>query len=117
MRRHRDDGKLLQSWIAAQQFGRGEPIHFRHLQVHEHHIERRKLIAGGKDFNGFPTVVRHRHYRPGTLQQFGRDLLIHLVIFDQQDANSRRVMLRDISFARAMIFQSSDAEQIHECVI
>ena len=98
MRGHGNDREFLQTRIPPQQLGCREPVHLRHLQIHEYDVERRSLIAFGQDFHRFSAMVGNGYDRAGALQQFSRNLLVHLVVFYQQNPDSGGVMHRRSSF-------------------
>ena len=85
------------------------------MQVHEHHIERRSLVACCQDLHRFGTIVGNGYDRSGALQQFRRNLLVHLVVFDQQNPDPQGVMHMGVVFLRAgtVALESGNAEQVH----
>ena len=68
MRGHRDDREILQPRIAAQDLRSSKSVHFGHLQVHEDHIERWRLIALGENFDSFTSMIGNRYDRSDTLE-------------------------------------------------
>ena len=66
-------------------------------------------VSFGQDFHGFAAMVGHGHDGSGALQQFRRDLLVHLVVFDQQDADSRGIMHSGVVFPSRERWSSSPA--------
>ena len=74
-------------------------VHFRHLQVHQNDVEWRRLRSFPKDFHGDSAVTRNRDDGPRTFQQLGGDLLVHLVVFHQQDADTAGVVLVGLALA------------------
>ena len=88
----------LEARITTQQPSRCEPIHLGHLQVHENYIELRGLVSSCQYLYCFTAVVGHGDDRSGGLEQLSRDLLVHLVVFDDQDADSRGIMQVASSF-------------------
>ena len=68
-----------------------------------------------QDFHRFAAVIGDRHNGSGALEQFGSDLLIHFVVFDQQNANAAGIVRRCILFrqTRAVVFIALTAEQIY----
>ena len=63
-------------------------------------------------------MVGHGHDCSGALQQFPRNLLVHLVVFDQQDTDSRGIM-HDVVFpdTGTVVVYSRNAEQVHQSVV
>jgi hypothetical protein len=63
---HGNDGKIMEPGIGANQPGRGQAIHHRHLNVHQHEIEwlRQNLIDGvaAVDCNGCPNAKIAEHW-------------------------------------------------------
>ena len=53
---------------------------------------RRGLVPCSQDLHGFTAMVGHGYDCSGALQQFRRNLLVHLVVFHQQDPDSRGIM-------------------------
>ena len=53
------------------------------------------------------------------IQQLGGDLLVQLVVFDEQDADTAGVVRRGLALAllRALGFLGADAKQLHHDVI
>ena len=66
--RHSDDGELLQMGLSAHQSCRGKAVHFRHLHIHEHHVEGWRLISFGEGSNGFTAVRSESNLCALTLQ-------------------------------------------------
>ena len=89
VRGHRQDRKVIEPGIGSQQPGRRVAVHLRHLQVHQDDVE----VGGGcGPFWSSSTACRpcggNRDCGSLAFQQFLRDLLVHFVVFDQQDANA-----------------------------
>ena len=58
-------------------------------------------------------MVGDSHDSSSALQQFGRDLLIYLIIFDQQHADPGRIMRDGISLRRtSLLLAGRDTKQI-----
>ena len=111
--RHRDDRNLLEPWIAAEQLGSGDAIHFRHLQIHEHNVKANQLFALRQNFHRLSAMTSEGDDRTSALQDFGRDLLIYLIIFDQQHADPGRIMRDGISLRRtSLLLAGRDTKQI-----
>src|SRR5438270_10202458 len=89
---HRDDRDLLSPGIAAQKFSSGDAVHLGHLQIHENDIKWSRLCTLRQDLHGFSPMISEGDDRARTLQKFGRDLLVYLIIFDQQNANPAGIM-------------------------
>ena len=77
-------GMRGEACLPAQQGGRFKSVHDRHLHVHQHHVERR----GFGHADGNLAVVCNFDYQAGINQYFGRDLLVDLVVFGQQNARA-----------------------------
>jgi len=82
---HGDDGQCLEASVGSEPGGRLVAVHFRHLEIHQHQVERGWLRSAGQDLNGFASVVRYLHRGPLTFKQLGSDLLVDLVILGQKD--------------------------------
>ncbi len=94
VRRHGDDREVLESRVRAQQPGRRVAVHLGHLQVHQDDVERRRLRAlAAASSPPSPPWLAIVTTAPGALQQFGGHLLVHLVVFHQQDPDPARVVL------------------------
>ena len=119
VRRHRNDRQTLEARLCPNKLSSRVTIHLGHLQVHQHKIERRRLITLRQDFYRFATMVSDCDDSSGALQQFRRNLLVHLVAFDQQDPDSCGVVHVAVVFlrARTVLLEPSDTEQVHQGVV
>ena len=68
--------------------GRLVAIHLRHLQIHQHHVEWRRLRAVGQNLHRLASVVGDRHRSARAFQQFDGDLLVDLVVLGEKDARA-----------------------------
>ncbi len=64
-------------------------------------------------------MVGHSYDCTGALQQFCRNLLVHLVVFNQQDTDSRGIMHGGVVLPRTgtVVVKPRNAEQIHQRVV
>src|SRR5690242_14291707 len=92
MSSHRDDWNLLAPGIVAQEFSRGDAVHHGHLQIHENDIKWRRLFFLRQDLHRLSAMVSEGDACTSALQKFGSNLLVYLIIFDQQNANTRGIM-------------------------
>ena len=79
---HRDNGQRQLLQVLADAGGRGIAVHHRHLQVHQHDVERR--IGRRHRLNREQAVVGQLHLRAFVLKQFTRHLLVVGVVFHHQ---------------------------------
>jgi hypothetical protein len=82
IRGHRENWKRCELSLAADGFGGLVTVHHRHLNVHQHAIER----FGGDLIYRFATILCDRNADPGIAQQLTGELLVDLVVFNQQHA-------------------------------
>ena len=61
-----------------------EPVHSRHLHVHQHQVESLR----GHGLGRFRAVVRNDHGVPALLKNAHRHALIHDIVFGEQDESS-----------------------------
>ncbi len=79
---HRQDRNVLPDvFPLAQLPGGGQPIHHRHLHVHQDQV----VGSLGRHIQCDGTIAGHAHFGAHRLQQLQRHLLIELVVFRQQD--------------------------------
>ncbi len=83
MSRHRDDRDAFAGtgFLLANASGRLDPVHHRHLQVHQDQVERFCLNPSHSD----RTVIGNDHLVTPTVQQPDGQFLIGQSVFDQQD--------------------------------
>ena len=82
---HGDDRELGIAGVRSDEPGGFIAIHNRHLNIHQHQIVPR---AAADHRHGLLTVDGYIHHRTGVFQKFDRQVLIHFVIFHQQDAGA-----------------------------
>ena len=119
MRGHSDDRKVREMRMGPKQFGCGDAIHHRHLNVHQDHVKRRRLAVLGEELDRLAAVIGNGDDGAGALQEFSRDLLVHFVVFDQQDADSGGVMFAGFVFPGAcrLIIGFSHTKKIDQGVV
>ena len=86
--RHGNDRKARESRVRSDVLCRLVAIHLRHLQVHQHHVVRRRHGLAQHLADRLHAVVRHRHRGTHALQQLHGDLLVNLVVFGEQNAQA-----------------------------
>ena len=81
--RHSDDRQVSAGASFRGPDGSGglEPVHLRHLHVHQHRVEVGSIEQG----QGFAAVRRHRHVVSLFLQHARGDLLVDRVVLRQQN--------------------------------
>ncbi len=76
-----DDGDLFAAqFLHADQLGRFDPAHARHMHVHQQHVE----IVLVERFKRTFAVVRKDHLVPGALESHRNDPLVHRIVFSNQ---------------------------------
>ena len=86
--RHGNDRKARESRVRPDFPGRLVSIHFRHLNVHQHHVKirRHRLLQHLAD--RLQAVVSHLNRCAHALQQLHGDLLVDLVVFGQKNPHA-----------------------------
>ena len=89
VRGHGDNADVLARGALAQanRDGRVEAAHDRHLQVHQHEVERLAIEPRQR----LTAVLGDRHVMAAAGQQAGRDPLVDHVVLDEQDADAPAV--------------------------
>jgi hypothetical protein len=86
--RHGNDWKARESRVRPDLPGRLVAIHFRHLQVHQHHVKIRRRWLVQQLADRLQAVVSHLNRRTHSLQQLHSDLLVDLVVFRQKNSHA-----------------------------
>ena len=81
-------GRPSQAWLHPNQLCSRVAIHFRHLQIHEHDVERRRPVAFRQDTHCFATMIGDSYDSARALQKLSGNLLVHFVVFDQKNSNA-----------------------------
>ena len=85
VRGHGDDRQRGEARVRTE-LGRGLiTVHHRHLQIHQHHVERRRLWTVGQNLHRLASVVGDRHRRARAFEQFDGDLLVDVVVLGQKN--------------------------------
>ena len=82
---HCEDGRRGMVRQRADQARGFQPVHLRHLHVHQDQVE---ALARG-ELDGLNTGVGHLDLQPDQFQQFDRNFLVDRVVFGQQKACRR----------------------------
>ena len=88
---HGDNRNLLEELVVffADGLGRGQAVHHRHLQVHQHEVEGILL----QQIQGFLAVVCDHRGQAHAVEQRDGQFLVHLVVFDEQNLRRLEVNL------------------------
>ena len=92
VRGHRDDGQVgtRRAFGRADQAGRLEPAHLRHLHVHQHDVEVLSLERRER----FASVGGDRHGVAAPLEQAGGQPLVDQIVLGQQHVEAPLGQLR-----------------------
>ena len=85
------------------------PVHLRHLQVHQHQVERRRLRAIRQGLDRLASVVGDLHGGADAFEQLNRDLLVDLVVLGEQNARAQQPACRFLRHRAAAASPSSGA--------
>ncbi len=85
-------GQLAVTQHIAEVAGSVEPVHHRHLHVHEHHIESGLTHVGQQVHRGL-AIGRGTHPGPLALQQLGSHFPVQFAVVHQQHRNARQGQL------------------------
>ncbi|MNL50745.1 hypothetical protein D3C87_1737840 [compost metagenome] len=83
--REHDDGRpvlAVYRLMGADQTDGGQPVHDRHLHVHQDHVEAPAL----EPIHPLAPIVRRNHLKAQRLKKTANDHLIGRIILDQQDS-------------------------------
>ena len=81
---HSEDRQVGVGEALAQRAGGGQPVHLRHLHVHQHQV----VGAAGGHCHCLATVVGDLHHQPLVGQQLAGDLLVERVVLGQQNTRA-----------------------------
>ena len=81
--RQGDDGELRESGVFSQRPGRRQPIHYWHLDIHQHHVE--SGGAGAQGVQGLLAIRRQADRRPFQVQGALQHEEVDAIVIDGQD--------------------------------